>query len=61
MMSSQKWFCYFITSKDITTVVCFFSVCEVALQLKMPVIEQHMNIKSCVLLQKSPVETLTML
>jgi hypothetical protein len=42
-------------------VVRFFSVCEVTLQLNMPLIEQRMNIKSCVLLQKSPAETLTML
>ena len=31
------------------------------MQLNMPVNEQLMNIKSCVLLQKSPAETLTML
>jgi hypothetical protein len=29
--------------------------------MEMSVVEQQMNIKFCVLLQKSPVETLTML
>jgi hypothetical protein len=36
-------------------------VYEGALQLKISAIGQSMNIKSCVLLQKSPAETLTML
>jgi len=36
-------------------------VCEVTLQLNVLVTEECMNIKSCVLLQKSPAETLTML
>jgi len=48
-------------SKGITAVVCFFHLLEVASPLKMSVVEQQMNIKFCVLLQKSPVETLTML
>jgi hypothetical protein len=61
LTSSLKYFRHFVTSKGITAVVCFFSVRELASQLKMFVTQQCTSIKFCVLLQKSPAETLTML
>lgn len=50
----QKQFRHFITSDDTTADICCFDVREV-----VSVIEQRVNFRFCVLLQKSRAETLT--